>query len=58
MSPLSLEYYLAAKCFDLKAEDLLDMCESASTVIFGDQDEKSRIREKIALHRINRDFSN
>ncbi|KAI4284664.1 MAG: hypothetical protein L6R38_001242 [Xanthoria sp. 2 TBL-2021] len=58
MSPLSLEYYLAAKCFDLKAEDLLDMCESACAVIFGDQDEKSRIKEKIALHRINRDFSN
>ncbi|KAL8749932.1 MAG: hypothetical protein Q9184_006613 [Pyrenodesmia sp. 2 TL-2023] len=57
MSPQSNEYHLAAKHFDLKAENLLDMCDAASTMIFGGQDEKARIKQKIAIFRTNRDVS-
>ncbi|KAL8757239.1 MAG: hypothetical protein Q9184_004267 [Pyrenodesmia sp. 2 TL-2023] len=57
MSPLSNEYHLAAKNFDLKADDLLDMCDAASTRIFGDQDEKARIKQKIAIFRTKREVS-
>ncbi|KAL8902408.1 MAG: hypothetical protein Q9207_004743 [Kuettlingeria erythrocarpa] len=54
LSPLSNEYALAAKYFGLTADELLDMSNAASTVIFGGQDEKTRIKQKIADYRITR----
>ncbi|KAL8916558.1 MAG: hypothetical protein Q9208_008429 [Pyrenodesmia sp. 3 TL-2023] len=56
-SQLSNEYYLAAKHFGLQADDLLDMCDAASTVIFGGQYEKARIKQKIAVYRTRRNVS-
>ncbi len=52
LSPLSNEYLLAAKNFGLSSDDLLDMCDAATTVIFGDVDEKARIKQKVADYRI------
>lgn len=52
ISPLSNEYYLAAKHFCPNTDDLLYMHEAASALIFADPEEKTRIKEKIGVYRI------
>jgi hypothetical protein len=44
-SPLSQEYYLAAKHFGLDKKDIRKLCVGAVEVIFGGEAEKSRLRE-------------
>ena len=42
-SPLSNEYLLAARHFDLDKADLVDLVEQAAAVIFGTQEDKDRL---------------
>lgn len=44
-SPLSEEYYLAAKHFGLTRKDVRRLCDGAVEVIFGPAEEKGRLRE-------------
>ncbi|KAL8703723.1 MAG: hypothetical protein Q9201_003096 [Fulgogasparrea decipioides] len=51
LSPLSQEYLLAAEHFGLSREDLVDLCEAASVMIWAGDDEAKRIRREIAAFR-------
>ncbi|KAL8719667.1 MAG: hypothetical protein Q9181_008035, partial [Wetmoreana brouardii] len=51
LSPLSQEYLLAAEHFGLSREDLINLCEAASEVIFAGEDEAERIRREVAAFR-------
>ena len=44
-STLSNEYLLVAKSFDLKAMDLVKLCERSIEMIFSGEKEKGRLRE-------------
>lgn len=44
-SPLSQEYALAAKHFDLSKEDLVNLCEGVVDITFADEKEKERLRQ-------------
>ncbi|KAE9987305.1 hypothetical protein EG327_003881 [Venturia inaequalis] len=43
-SPLSQEYALAAKHFNLSKEDLVTLCEGVAEMTFAGEDEKARLR--------------
>lgn len=47
-SPLSSEYYLAAKHFRLGKADVRELCDSAVEVIFSGEEEKQRLRQMYA----------
>lgn len=47
-SPLSNEYLLAAEHFNLSHGDIVDICGKAIEAIFGDNEEKKRLRESLS----------
>ena len=46
-STLSNEYLLAAEHFNLSSKDLLDLCGCGIDSIFGDEDEKAKLRAAV-----------
>lgn len=44
-SPLSEEYYLAAKHFNLTKADIKELCYGTINIIFGGQEEKGRLKK-------------
>ncbi|KAK2764341.1 hypothetical protein FQN54_009034 [Arachnomyces sp. PD_36] len=47
-SPLSNEYLLAAEHFDLDRSTLIDLCKKGVDAIFGDDEEKDRLRRLLS----------
>jgi len=47
-SPLSEEYYLAAKHFNLTREDVRRLCDGVVDIIFGPEEEKTRLKQMYA----------
>lgn len=44
-SPLSQEYSLAIEHFSLSVDDVQSLCSGAVDIIFGDEEEKERLRK-------------
>lgn len=44
-SPLSQEYYLAARHFKLSTQDVMDLCKGVVDMIFAGPEEKARLRQ-------------